>query len=160
MNIIIRESILNDYEELCSIYEEIDELHRINHPELFIKTTDYARAKEYISEIINDDTKALFVAEVQSKIVGFAECIILKSSSFPVIKEREWVHLDNIAVKREYQNQNIGSMLFNNITKWAKDKGINRIELKVYSFNIDAINFYSNNGFKDLNKIMYLNLEI
>ncbi|MDY0235983.1 MAG: GNAT family N-acetyltransferase [Gudongella sp.] len=159
MDILIRKAILNDYEELCLIYKEIDELHRLNHPELFIEANDYSRAKEYISEIINDDSKALFVAETESKIVGFAECLILKSSSFPVIKKREWLQLDNIAVKRDYQNQNIGTMLFNIIIKWGRDQGINRIELKVYSFNTNAISFYKKNGFKDLNRTMYLNLE-
>lgn len=160
MDILIRKASINDYEGLCLIYEEIDEIHRINHSEIFIKPSDYARAKEYINEIINDDSKVLFVAEVESNIVGFAECLTVKSSSFPVIKKREWVQLDNIAVKSEYQNKNIGTLLFKNVVKWTKDKGINRIELKVYSFNTNAIKFYSNNEFKDLNKTMYLNLEI
>jgi diamine N-acetyltransferase len=158
MNITIRNATIEDYEDLCLVYEELDELHRINHPELFIKPCDCARAKEYINEIINDDSKALFVAEVESKAVGFAECFTIKSSSFPVVKKREWIQLDNIAVKREYQNYNIGTLLLEKVLEWTKDKGINRVELKVYSFNASAINFYSNKGFKDLNKTMYLNL--
>lgn len=154
----IRNASIDDYEDLCVIYEELDEHHRVNHPELFIKPEDCARAKEYLLEIINDDNKALFVAELDSKIIGFAECYILKSSNFPVIKKREWVQLDNIAVKRNYQNYHIGSQLLSKVVDWTKNKEINRIELKVYSFNSNAYNFYSNNGFIDLNKTMYLNL--
>ena len=30
MNIKIRDVIISDYKELCEIYEELDELHRIN----------------------------------------------------------------------------------------------------------------------------------
>lgn len=111
-----------------------------------------------MSEVINDKTKAIFVAEAESKLLGFAECYILKSSSFPVIRKREWVQLDNIAVKREYQNDHIGSLLLNEVVEWTKRKEINRIELKVYFFNSNAANFYSNKGFKDLNKTMYLDL--
>lgn len=158
MDITIRNVSIKDYEDLCLVYEELDELHRINHPELFIKADNQVRAKEYISEIINDESKALFVAEVDSKVIGFAECFTMKSSSFPVIKKREWIQLDNIAVKREYQNHNIGTLLLNKVIDWTKGKGINRIELKVYYFNTSAINFYSNKGFKDLNKTMFLNL--
>jgi len=158
MNIKIREANINDYEDLCKVYSELDELHRLNHPELFIKPNEYARAKEYISGIINDNDKALFVAEVESKIVGFAECYILRSSNFPVIKKREWVQLDNIAVNKHYQNYHIGSLLLEKVIEWARFKEISRIELKVYSFNQNAIEFYSRKGFRDLNKTMYLNL--
>ena len=149
MNITIRNATINDYEGLCLIFQELDEFHRINHPELFVKPYDHARAKEYISEIISDDNKALFVAE----------CLTVKSSSFPVIKKREWVQLDNIAVKRDYQSNQIGTLLYNKVVEWTRDKGINRIELKVYLFNTNAINFYLNKGFEDLNKTMYLDLE-
>lgn len=158
MNIKVREAIINDYEGLCEIYRELDELHRLNHPELFVKPDDYARAKEYVSEIINDNDKALFVAEADAKVIGFAECYILKSSSFPVIKKREWIQLDNIAVNSDYQNCHIGSLLLEKVIEWAKFKEVSRIELKVYSFNRNAIEFYTKKGFKDLNKTMYLNL--
>jgi len=158
MNVKIREAIINDYKDLCELYVELDEHHRLNHPELFIKPDDSPRAEEYISEIIDDDNKILFIAELESKIIGFAECYILKSSSFPVIKKREWIQLDNIAVKRDYKNHKIGSLLLEKVIEWAKFKEINRIELKVYSFNKNAIEFYSKKGFKDLSKTMYLDI--
>lgn len=160
MDIEIRNATINDYEGLCKIYDELDEFHRKNHPELFIKPYDHVRAKEYINEIISDDDKALFVAESQSEIIGFAECFTMKSSSFPVIKKREWVQLDNIAVKENYQRNQIGGLLYNKVVEWTRDKGIDRIELKVYLFNTNAINFYKNKGFEDLNKTMYLDLDL
>lgn len=158
MNIIIRNAIINDYKGLCEVYTELDELHRINHPELFIQPLDCARAEDYISGIIDDDNKALFAAEVNSNIVGFAECYILKSSNFPVILNRQWMQIDSIAVKKDYQNSNIGSLLLEKVIEWSKFKRVNRIELKVYSFNKNAKEFYSKKGFVDLNKTMYLDL--
>jgi diamine N-acetyltransferase len=158
MDIKIREAVIKDYEGLCEIYAELDEHHRLNHPELFIKPEDYPRAKEYVTETINDSNRALFVAEIDSKVVGFAECYIQKSSSFPVIRNRKWVQLDNISVKEEYRNYHIGSLLLKEVFHWAKCKEIYRVELKVYSFNKNAIEFYSGKGFEELNKTMYLNL--
>jgi len=158
MDIKIREAVLNDYVSLCEIYVELDEHHRMNHPELFIQPEDYARANEYISEMINDSKKALFVAEVDSNVVAFAECYIQTSSTFPVFRRREWVQLDGIAVKREYQNHHIGSLLLRKVVEWTKSKELKRIELKVYSFNKPAEEFYSEKGFKDLSKAMYVDL--
>ena len=95
---------------------------------------------------------------MNSEIVGFAECYILKSSNFPVIINRKWIQLDNIAVKRNYQNSHVGSLLLEKVIEWAKFKEVDRIELKVYSFNKNAIEFYSEKCFEDLSKTMYLNL--
>lgn len=158
MNIIIRDASINDYEKLCEIYAELDRHHRLSHPELFVEPENYVRAKEYISKNINDCNKALFVAEADSMIAGFAECYVQKSSSFPVIKKREWVQLDNIAVLSEYQNSHIGTLLLNKVIEWANSKQIHRIELKVYSFNKSAIEFYSARNFTELNKTMCLDL--
>lgn len=158
MDIKVREAVINDYESLCEIYTELDEHHRLSHPELFVKPENCARAKEYIMEAINDSNKALFVAVADSKVVALAECYIQKSSDFPVIKKRAWVQLDSIAVKREYRNYHIGSLLLKKVEEWAESNDISRIELKVYSFNKDAVEFYTGKGFKDLNKTMYLDL--
>lgn len=158
IDIIIREAVIEDYSELCKVYAELDEYHRFNHPELFIKPDDYARAKEYISEIIDDNSKALLVAIMDTKVIGFAECNLLKSSNFPVIKKREWIQLDSIVVRSTYQNCHVASSLLAKVIEWAKSKEVNRVELKVYSFNRNAIEFYSGKGFKELNRTMYLNL--
>ena len=47
-------------------------------------------------------------------------------------------------------------MLFDSILDWTKDKKINRIEVNVYEFNNSAIKFYENLGFRNFNRIMYL----
>ena len=57
-----------------------------------------------------------------------------------------------------YQNCNIGSLLLEKAKEFAKSKGINKIELKVFSFNKKSIEFYYKKGFKDLNKSMYFDL--
>lgn len=158
MEIKIREALINEYEGLCEVYDELDKFHRLNHPELFIKPKDYARTKEYISETINDSDKALFVADVDSKVIGIAECCLQRSSSFPVFRERAWIQLDSLVVKEEYQNHHIGSLLLKKVEEWAKSKRITRIELKVYSFNDQGIEFYLEKGFKDLSKTMFLDL--
>lgn len=158
MDIIIRPAILADYADLCTIYAELDDLHRAHHPELFIKPPDHARAQEYIAGILADDSTALFVAEADGRVVGFAECYVLRASNFPVVRPRQWVQLDNIAVLEAYRDQHIGSLFLDRVIDWAKMKEINRLELKVYTFNEGAIGFYIRKGFRDLNKTMYLDL--
>lgn len=158
MSVAIREAIVSDYMGLCEIYSELDEFHRINHPELFVKANNSARTQEYIAERINDDDKLLLVAEKDYEIVGLVESCIVESPDFPMKKKRKWVQIDSLAVKSGNQNCNIGSLLLEKTKEWAKVHDINRIELKVYSFNNSAIQFYSNKGFKELSKTMVFDI--
>lgn len=158
MNINIREAIISDYEELCEVYKELDEYHRENHPELFIKNTDCPRTLKYVTDALEDENKTIFVAEGDSKVIGFAECNILETANFPVFKSRQWVQIDSLAVRKNYQNHHIGSMLLDKTIEWAKSKEIERIELKVYSFNNGAVDFYLRNGFMELSKTMYVDI--
>lgn len=156
--IIIREATLEDYEALCNLYEEVDKLHREEYPDIFQEPLDLSRSKEYIENTLRNANKLLLVAEIGKNLVGFAETIVLESSSFPILKKRKWVHLDTICVSKKFQNKNIGTLLFEQIIKWTKKKEINRIELKVYEFNQKAMRFYLKKGFKPLLQTMYLNL--
>ena len=158
MEVIVRPAAIEDYEELCEIYKELDELHRLKHPEIFVEPEGTARTKEYIEAVINEDNSVLFVAEEGSKVIGFAECYIVEAKDFPVVRKRVWLQLDNIAVRTGCQNQHIGTLLFNKVIEWGKLKEMNRIELRVYTFNTSAIEFYSKNGFKEIHKGMYLDL--
>ena len=158
MNITIREAVISDHESLCRIYEELDTLHRTNHSDLFIQPDGCARAREYVSDILLNSEKALFVAVADGSPVGFAECYVQRSSAFPVVRKREWVQLDNIAVLEAYRAHHIGSLLLKRVAEWAKSRHIDRLELKVYSFNESAIAFYAGKGFKELSKTMFLDL--
>lgn len=155
----IRKARLDDYAGILELYAELDELHQSNHSELFRPPEGASRPLDYIADLVNAHDKALFIAEENSEIMGLAECLVMRSPNFPVIKRREWVQLDSIAVKQDYQHKNIGSSLLKEVIQWAESKNIERIELKVYSFNTNALEFYSRNDFKDLARTMYLNLE-
>jgi diamine N-acetyltransferase len=156
VNITIRAAEILDFEQMLEIYKELDEIHRLEHPELFKEPEGDSRPLEYVKNQIKDENKYLVVAELKNKIIGFAECFINESSSFPVIRKRSWVQLDTIAISKKHQNQGIGKLLLHSVMSWAKTRNIHRIELNVYSFNASAMEFYSKAGFKTISSKMYL----
>lgn len=157
-DIIIRKAIVDDFEKLKPLYNELDELHRSNHPEIFVDNTIDIRTKNMIEEIIKNPEKELFIAEIKSEIVGLAECYTSYSLNNPIFKKRKWIQLNFIVVKQEYQMLNIGSLLLEKVKKWAKEREINEIELNVFSFNKSAIEFYNKKGFRDISKKMHLDI--
>ncbi|WP_278277492.1 GNAT family N-acetyltransferase [Sporobacter termitidis] len=92
------------------------------------------------------------------EIVGLLEMCITESSDFPTMKSRRWSQIDSLVVKSGFQNCHIGPLLLEKAKEWSKSNNIDRIELKVYSFNLDATRFYTGKGFLELSKTMFLDL--
>lgn len=156
MNIETREAKVTDFHQMLKIYKELDDIHRLEYPEIFIEPEGDVRPLEYIQNQIEVDDKYLVLAELDNQIIGFAECVVMESSTFPVLKKRQWVELNSLVVLKEYQSKGVGKILFNCVTNWSRKKGINRIELKVFNFNSIAREFYSKAGFKTIYSKMYL----
>lgn len=156
MEILIREGKIEDLENMNELFEELDEYHRINLPNIFKKGDIIGRPLEHIKNMCENSDSEIFVAELDGKLIGMAEILKKRTVPYPLKKDREWVVLDTIVVKKEYRGKGIGNILFDSILDWTKDKKINRIEVNVYEFNNSAIKFYENLGFRNFNRIMYL----
>ena len=158
MNIDTREAKVTDFHQMLEIYKELDEIHRVEYPEIFIEPEGGPRPLEYIQDQIEDDDKYLVLAELDSLIIGFAECAVMESSTFPVMKKRKWVELNSIVVLKDYQSKGVGKILLNCVSEWSRKKEINRIELKVFNFNSSASEFYLKADFKTMYSKMYLEM--
>ncbi len=159
MNITIRTVKLEDIDNINVLYKEVDEFHLEKYPELFKKAEQEGRPLEYIKSIIETPYREIFVAECEGEISGIAEVVVTRNQPFPVKVDMKWVVLDNIVVGKKFKGRGIGSMLIDCVIDWAKDWNINRIELKVYEKNSEALSFYEGKGFETLNRTMFLNIK-
>lgn len=159
MDIIVRTVKLEDLEKINILYKEVDDLHLEKYPELFKKPSVYGRSVEYIIEVIENPYKEIFIAEKKDELIGLAEVIRVKNMPSSVKKDIEWVAIDNLVVSNKYRKSGIGSMLIDCVSDWARDWNINRIELKVYEKNEEALRFYINKGFETLNRTMVLEID-
>lgn len=146
----IRVATSEDFEGINKIYEQVDELHRLEFSNKFCKPKIPGRSIDYLKNLIDGDKSFLLVATYDDQVVGFTEAYILSAPDFPVMKKREWLRLDTIAVDKSFQHRGIGQALFDYLKNSAEVLGIKEIELGVYSFNKSAIKFYEKNGFKPM----------
>ncbi|MFA9558551.1 N-acetyltransferase family protein [Evansella sp. AB-rgal1] len=156
----IREGKLTDFVALNYLYKLLDDVHHQHHPDIFQEIhEEFARPKEYIKELITNPNKLLLVCEYQDNVIGFAEAYKMRVPSYHVFQEREWVHIDSIAVKKEHRHKQVGTMLLQEVINWGKTMGMNRLELTVYNFNTQAEHFYRTFGFSVLHQVMYFDGE-
>ena len=124
----------------------IELLHGIDRESRFLLWEPGERtiAAEDLSEHIAacDRTQRLqLVAETDGGLVGFLVCI-----RGGVRRLRHRCDF-TMAIRRDHQRCGIGTQLLRSTQDWAREQGIQRIELTVMAHNDGAIALYERNGF-------------
>jgi ribosomal protein S18 acetylase RimI-like enzyme len=154
VNIVIRVAIAQDYDDLCALFDEGDELHRDNLPQRFHEPTGPVRDKEYILGLIANENVGLFAAETEGQLVGFAHVVIRDSPPISIFVPRRYAYVENLVVKEGFRRAGIGRALMSEAHDWAIARGASSVELNVYEFNVPAIAFYQELGYQTISRQM------
>jgi len=89
-----------------------------------------------------DDKGCLLVARLDGNVVGVL--------SFRLYQHNQMRHSGELgmSVSKPFRRKGVGSRLIQALVSWAKSHGVRRIELSVFSSNLDAIRLYTSLGFK------------
>ena len=68
------------------------------------------------------------------------------------------LHMGRFAVKKELRKNGYGRILMEKLCEYAKEKGYFSIELNVWEFNPEAIEFYDAVGFNCIRRYMEMKL--
>ena len=112
---------------------------------MIYKDVDHMNYDEFKTELSNSNNIYL-VAELENEIVGICFSNIKEISNNKIMKDRKFLHIENICIDKKHQKKGIGKKLYNQIIQLAKEKNIKNIELMVWEFNENAIKFYKNLG--------------
>jgi GNAT superfamily N-acetyltransferase len=127
-------------EDMPAVLELIKELAAFeNEPDAVVVTTE---------ELVNDGfgTNPLFdtfVAEVDGKIIGMA-LFYYRYSTW----KGKTIHLEDLIITEAMRGTGAGSALYKEVIKFAKTKGVRRVEWAVLDWNTPAITFYEKSGAK------------
>lgn len=123
MNLKIEKMILDDLEFLCENIKLFDDFWNGN----------------ILKEEFNNPNSLYLVAKNEDNI------IVAFAGIWKVLDE---VHITNIAARKDFRNQGIGSKIFENLLELAYSKDVNSITLEVSENNIPAIKIYEKFGFE------------
>jgi ribosomal-protein-alanine N-acetyltransferase len=104
---------------------------------------------------IQNNNPLLLVGKINSRVVGFCAARLItyySTTSYTSFNNLAFSECEiyNIAVKREYQKQGIGSSLVDRLISLTKDNNTESIWLEVRSSNKQAISFYQKNDFEKM----------
>ena len=155
---LIRPAKKDDIDGLLALLHEVLEVHAKEYPKIFIPgTTKYS--KEELLQLIEEDDKTLIlVAEEDGKVIGHAFLKIIDNPATRNTYASKVLYIDDICVDDAARGKHVAKTLFEEVRKYAKEEGFDRIELNVWEKNTVAKAFYESVSMKPLKTTMYLEL--
>ena len=92
----------------------------------------------YLRELQNPDVSFLYVLRLDNRVAGFC--------SFWLVLDE--IHINNLAVRREYQGQGLGTALLKEVLQAGASRGAERATLEVRRSNAPARRLYERLGFE------------
>lgn len=143
-DVIIRKANKEDFKQIHELVMQVHKIHVENRSDIY-KDIDPLDINTFEEEILNANNIYL-VAEYNKEIIGICFAEFKNVLNNTIMKDRKIIHISDICVKKENQKKGIGKKLYNEILNLAEELEIDSIELMVWGFNDNAINFYKSIG--------------
>ena len=141
----IRRAENKDKARLGELLEQVLEVHHNARPDLF-----KSGAKKYtdteLDIILSDDTRPIFVAECDEKVLGYAFCIFVQHKDDNILTDVKTLYIDDLCVDENIRGKGIGKALYNYVVEYARACGCYNVTLNVWADNKSALAFYESIG--------------
>jgi len=109
--------------------------------------------EEMVRRLMKSENGLVMVALDGERVVGYSLSEIHEPMKGFKLEEFGYVH--HIAITADYRQKGIGENMFDEILKWFRSKGIDRVELEVTARNQVAYSFWKKHGFTDYAHTLY-----
>lgn len=146
---IIRTAKKNDIEDIIRLADQLTKaeapLDKTGNIKEDSCLSDTHREKEL--EYISSKKKIFLVAEIDKKIVGYANGYIVENSD--IYYKEPVAYLDCLCVDKNFRKQGIGKKLIDKFSNIVERKGAKYIKLNAFKNNTPAVNLYKKEGFEE-----------
>ena len=132
---------------ITALNHELQDHHAELLPHIF-KRFDFDKIYPSIQKMLSKNTTYAFVAYDEKLPVGYVLCLEQELTENGFHYPHKSILVDQMGVLSEYQQQGVGKKLMDAVEEFAKDKGIDSLELTVWAVNERAKGFYDVCGFE------------
>lgn len=143
----IRRAVYSDMEGINSLLRQVLEVHHNGRPDLFKGGVKKYNDRQ-LKEILDDDSRPVFVAAENDNILGYAFCIIKQAVNDNILTDIKTMYIDDLCVDEKCRGMHIGKSIYEFVLDYAKRIGCYNVTLNVWALNEGAIKFYESCGLK------------
>ena len=141
----IRRALQKDIPALSELLRQVCDVHHQGRPDLFqLNGTKYT--PEQLSELIEDDSRPIFVAQTEDGVKGYAFCMFKQRFDDTCVTDIRTLYIDDICVEENCRGQRIGQQLYEYVVQFARESGCYNVTLNVWCCNPGAMQFYEKCG--------------
>ncbi len=141
----IKKASAKNIKGINNLLEQVLEIHHKGRPDIFKANTKKYTDKELL-EIIEDETRPVFVALEGEKVLGYCFCIFIEHKNDNILTPIKTLYIDDLCVDRAERGKNIGTALYQHTLNYAKESGCYNLTLNVWTLNKSAMKFYEKLG--------------
>ena len=149
----IRIATLDDVPQLARLNRTVQNLHAQAAPKLFRVDAPQDLVEAGFRDMVSDPTAFCLVAE-KGEPVGYLYATFRYRAETWFRPAHRICNISHVSVEREHQRRGIGRALFERLFQEAASRGYERIELDVWSFNVEAREAFERLGFRVFNERM------
>ena len=156
MSVLVRSATRDDAERVAEFAMKLVEQHHEYDPERFALMATFDGMKWFYGGQTDAKDAAVLVAEIDSRVVGFAY-VTYEERNYAELAESP-AHLHDIYVEEGARRSHAGKALIDAAVKVAKEFGASKLILSVAVKNTIGHDFFERCGFRPTMTEMTLNL--
>ena len=142
----IRRAELKDMSGINNLLRQVLMVHHNGRPDIF-KANAKKYTDEQLAELIQDDTKPIFVCVNEGEeVLGYAFCVWQQHLNSNILTDIKTLYIDDLCVDETRRGQHIGKSLYEYVVAYAKENNFYNVTLNVWSLNESAMKFYEKCG--------------
>ncbi|WP_409978404.1 GNAT family N-acetyltransferase [Anoxybacteroides rupiense] len=142
MGVNLRQAKVDDAERLTALILQVERESAYLLFEAGERPLTVKEQRRQLEAIEHEENAAIFLAETEEgELIGY-----LVARGGRAKRNRHTVYIV-VGLHASYRGKGIGTMLFTELERWARTKGIHRLELTVVTDNVPAISLYKKMGF-------------
>ena len=151
---------MDDFDNLCSLFVQVDKFHADLVPEIFQEFPGPARPRDYLQHFINNDDAEIIVVENTEEIIGLITLKKTDNPSYPIFRRHPHVMITTLVVDKSHRRQGVGSILLQAAQDWTRSRGVRFLQAYVWTANTTATDFYSKHAFNTLTQRLEVEIDM
>ena len=144
-----------DIDALCLLYQQFYDYNAEQQPAYYCSIGESGR---YPENVIAKSDGDIFVAEAEDAIIGFLHVEEETTPPFPPVVPHTFACIVDLYVEPEHRKKGAGKALLEHAKTWAKDRGLEYLELFVLEENTIGRNFYEREHFMPASRTLRCSL--
>ncbi|QPC48330.1 GNAT family N-acetyltransferase [Mangrovibacillus cuniculi] len=138
----VRECNIDDAENLVQLIGKVESSSEFMMFGAGERSVTPEGQRKMISHFQSSPNSTILLAENNNNLAGYL--VVIGGD----VKRKQHSALVVIGINEKFRGQGVGTLLFEEMERWAKDVPLNRLELTVVCENLSAVHLYKKMGFQ------------